>query len=148
MGHVIILVGISGSGKSTWAKQYCIDQERLGFTTRVVSADHYFERDGTYQFEGSKIAAAHSFCKRNFELAISEGVTTIVVDNTNTRQWERQEYINTAKAAGYGVWLKVFDTPLEVCAERNVHGVPLDSCKKQKARIDVVPGFYCIWEAK
>jgi hypothetical protein len=45
------------------------------------------------------------------------------------------------------VWLKVFDTPAEVCAERNTHGVPLEACKKMAARIDVPVGYYQITEA-
>jgi predicted kinase len=146
MSSVVILVGASGSGKSTWAKQFIANQEKMGFVCHIVSADHYFEKDGVYQFDGTKLAQAHQACKRNFILAMQEEFNVIVVDNTNTRAWERKEYVQEARNHGYQVWLKVFAVPAEVCAERNQHGVPLEAVKKMVDRIDVPEGFYEIEE--
>ena len=149
MKQVIILVGASGCGKSTWAQAYIDGVQRLELETKatVVSADHYFTQpDGSYQFDGSKLATAHAQCKKNFILALQESVDLVIVDNTSTRKWERQDYVQEALNHDYSVWLSVFDTPAEVCAKRNTHGVSLEACQKMTARIDVPAGFYEIFE--
>lgn len=146
MKQVILLVGSSGSGKSTWVQEVLASSDPVDPV--VVSADHYFvQPDGTYRFDGTKLAQAHAACKKSFLLALQRGANVVFVDNTNTRRWERKEYVQEALNAGYEVWLKVFDTPPEVCAERNTHGVPLAACQKMAARIDVPVGFYQIKEA-
>jgi predicted kinase len=138
MKQVIILVGASGSGKSTWTKDYLHEHP----DTIVVSADHYFiQSDGTYEFDGTKLPQAHSECKRKFHDALVRGFN-VIVDNTSTRAWERKDYIAEAKRHGYSVWLKVLKIDPTVAAARNVHGVPLEAIKKMNDRIDVPEGFY------
>ena len=140
MKKVIILVGASGSGKTTWARNYITE---VGTDSAVVSADHFFiQSDGSYQFDGSRLPEAHSICLRTFREALIRGCPLVLVDNTSTRQWERQEYITLAKHWGYEVWLNVFKIDPTVAAGRNIHGVPLDSVQKMNDRIDVVEGFY------
>ena len=139
MKTVIILVGASGSGKSSWVKEYL----RLGGSPLVVSADHYFEgADGSYVFDRTKLHKAHRQCQSRFQQAVDSGVDTIIVDNTNTRGWERKLYVEAGQKAGYKVWLKVFKVNPHVAATRNVHDVPLDVIKNMNDRIDVEEGFY------
>jgi predicted kinase len=136
--RVTILVGPSGCGKSTWIKE----QEKCG-EWEVCSADHYFlQADGSYQFNPSLLGKAHGACLEKFKQCLACGLFTIFVDNTSTREWERKEYVELAKRAGYEVWLKVFQVDPEVCAARNLHGVPVESVRKMAERIDVPEGFY------
>lgn len=138
---VILLVGASGSGKSTWTEQFLKDHPEASH--KVVSADFYFvQADGTYRFDHTKLGHAHGACERAFEIALESRTDIILVDNTNTRARERKTYVKKAKAAGYAVWLKVFKVDAAICAARNLHGVPAETIQKMIDRIDVPEGFY------
>lgn len=138
--RVVILVGPSGCGKSTWIQNY----EKVG-EWEVCSADHYFlQPDGSYNFNPGLLGKAHAACLDKFKQCLACGLFTIFVDNTNTREWERREYVELAKRAGYEVWLKVFKVDPEVCAARNTHGVPVEAVRKMAERIDVFEGYYTV----
>lgn len=77
---VIILCGVSGSGKSTIAKE-------IG-SGYVVSADDFFMASGEYKFDPTMLPAAHGQCLRDFVGCLQYGCDTIVVDNTNTTMME------------------------------------------------------------
>ena len=138
---VIVLSGVSGSGKSTWIKENHP-------SAYVVSADHYFlTTGGEYRFDASKLSAAHGACFREFIVATqnsTEESFPIVVDNTNTTDVEISPYMLVAQAyclpseivtlmprRGRDVgWVD-----LTKCAERNKHGVSLQAIEAQDARI-------------
>lgn len=126
--------GISGSGKSTRAKQ--IAQERGGAV--ICSADNYFlDEDGNYNFDVRKLSAAHNDCRLKFEKAVQWGEPTVIIDNTNTRKSEYKHYIQYASAQGYDIQIVKIDPPsIKECADRNVHGVPEDVIKKQLKRFE------------
>lgn len=139
MKTVILMVGCSGSGKSTKAQEYA--SEHPG--TAVVSADNYFMRDGNYEFVASLLHKAHAFCFEEFMKALaSDSVQTVIVDNTNTRHRERETYIKAAKSLGHSTYLWVLDVDEKVAAERNIHAVPLETINRQAHRIDTPIGFY------
>ena len=62
----LILRGAQGSGKSTFA-----DDWRDKFT--ICSADHFFEKDGYYNFNPSLLKEAHKVCKEEFQETIEKG---------------------------------------------------------------------------
>jgi predicted kinase len=124
----VILVGVSGSGKSTFAS-------REYPSAVTVSADHYFMVDGEYRFDVSKLGEAHGACLRAFVEAAISGVGRIVVDNTNTTLVELAPYISLAKAYGYGVEVVRVRCPVSVAAARNTHGVPEGAIRAMDARI-------------
>lgn len=89
---VIILSGLSGSGKSTYANA-------LGGV--VCSADDFFVNDdGKYVFDPAKLQDAHAYCFRSFLEALQGTNETIVVDNTNTRVEEISPYVLASHAFG------------------------------------------------
>lgn len=147
MASIIILRGIPGSGKSTLAREAKALLEQYGFSCVIVSADHYFEKDGEYKFDRTKIKEAHDSCKKAFFDAIKAGVNTIIVDNTNTRLWEFQPYVDEALAhsdPSQLVWhqLEVVRravTP-EVAHARCVHGVPLETIQQMHVRMEPYVG--------
>lgn len=155
--RVILLVGCSGSGKSTYAREQfpC---------ALVVSADHYFESlaaDNHQSFEDVwnlyELGTAHSQCERSFMEALSVDAPLVIVDNTNVRPSDRQRYVKKALGFGSEAELHVFSpwlhgdtvpTPdqiqsyVERCHERNAHGVPLEVVAQQFDRLDLPSGIY------
>ncbi len=110
--RVTILRGISGSGKSTWAKLQAKD-------AIVISTDAYFiQPDGSYLFEAAKLQAYHQRAFKAFIEALEQKVPWIVIDNTNIRAWEFSPYVAAAEAFGYTTELLTFDCPLETALSR------------------------------
>jgi len=124
--NLILVRGVSGSGKSTFA-------ELLGGT--VYSADQYFEDvHGNYNFDSTKLPAAHALCQTNTEKAMEHGLSKIIVTNTFTTEWEMKPYFEMAKRHGY----KVFSIIVENRhGGTNVHDVPDIVLQKQKSRFNI-----------
>jgi predicted kinase len=142
--RVVILRGISGSGKSTYVA-------RNFPSAHVCSADRYFVDvlgDGTnYNFDPRKLNEAHQWCMRSFIEALTmTNVPLIVVDNTNCQLWEFMGYVQIAQALGCKVEIIRMDTPVHVAAKRNVHGVPMHSVENMHRRFQNIPPFLNIRE--
>lgn len=116
MKKVKILRGISGSGKSTYAKKH--------ENAVVVSADHFFMKEGSYQFDYNLLGKAHSKCLILFLQNLSKGEELILVDNTNTTLKEIAPYAELALAFEYEVEVVTFLIPFKKAVERNIHEVP------------------------
>jgi len=134
---VIILRGHSGSGKSTYIKRKLSDAV-------VCSADSFFvdKKSGDYNFNPKLLGVAHGACRKKFERALKASEPLVVVDNTNTRHREYKDYLKLAKQYGYQVEFVRMDTPVDVAADRNTHGVPLAAVERMAARMDTVPDGY------
>ena len=130
--RVTILIGIPGSGKSTWAAK------QKGAT--VVNADRYhIGADGVYRYSVANAGKAHLWCYRAFLDALERGDEHIIVDNTNTQNWERSPYVKHAQLCGCTVEFKRFRCPVELATKRNVHGVSREIIEKMAARIEEPP---------
>lgn len=121
---VIILRGITGSGKSTYWRTYWP-------SARAVSADFFFERDGKYLFDPARLAKVHQHCWASFMKLLQEGAPLIVVDNTNLTAAEIAPYMMSAQAAHllnpqsprYEVHVVTLSCPTELAVLRGTHGV-------------------------
>ena len=155
--RVILLVGCSGSGKSTYARGQFPEAV-------VVSADHYFDEmaaamNQTFEdvWDLWQLGAAHSQCQQRFLEALSKGAPIVVVDNTNVRASDRQRYIKKALGLGIETELHVFSPWIYgkpalsqsmitryvgKCHKRNTHGVPRDVVAQQFSRLDMPSGVY------
>jgi predicted kinase len=131
---MLILRGVSGSGKSTYAKK--IQSETPG--SIIVSADDYFAQLG--RFDGSKLSAAHTQCLNNAIKAMTENAPLVIIDNTNTQKWEYQKYIDAANKYGYSVQQKMIGglskEDVELYSERNIHGVPRNTIERMVQRFE------------
>ena len=133
-----IMRGCPGSGKTTLAR------ELRGETGRVFSTDDFFvQSDGEYVFDPKKVAVYH---KRNHDMAreaISEGVSPVVIDNTNTTAWEMRPYVETGLRHGYKIQFVEPDTSWRYDPDqlslKNSHGVPLESIKRMLKRFQKNP---------
>lgn len=138
MKKVILMSGVSGSGKSTYIQDVILGRIReQGVTSwrseghgslAVVSADDYFVTpEGAYLFESSKIGLAHGACFKTYIECVQAGIDIVVVDNTNTIVAEIAPYMLGAFAYGYEaeiVTLKVEPTSENIVklSNRNRHG--------------------------
>ncbi len=134
---VIIMSGIPGSGKSTYSK-------KLGGV--VCSADHWFEREGEYKFDPTKLGMAHGACLAKFTRALMAGEDVIVVDNTNTSSLELAPYVALAQAFGASCELVTIQCDPDVAFARNVHGVPLETIRRMAAALSArtLPPFWAV----
>lgn len=147
---VTIMRGPSGAGKGAWI----IDNLDNLSDTIIVSADLFFMEevreplgwsnvDGVvqtetlrfeYKFDIYKLSEAHAWCMANFLKALKNGVESIVVDNTNIKHWQFENYVLAAELAGYEVRVVSITgftiADIKMCAKRNAHGTPLDVVAK------------------
>lgn len=96
---LILMRGVSGSGKSTLAKQ--LADNHPGAV--IYSTDDYFMVEGNYEFDPKMIGANHAKNQARSKRAMQEGVSCIIIDNTNTQAWEMRPYVDAANAHGYTV---------------------------------------------
>jgi predicted kinase len=143
--RVLLLSGVPGSGKSSYVAT-------LTGTVKVCSADHWFERNGSYQFNPIQLPQAHGACLRRFTETVQawEGCEAspdvLVVDNTNTSVTELAPYYAIATAYGASVKLVQFHCDPNIAAMRNSHGVPLAGVLRMHAAIHerILPPFWSL----
>ena len=95
------MVGLQGSGKSTWVA------EHLAGTHTVVSKDHWPR------------ARHREARQRRVVAALLAEAASVVVDNTNPSPAERAPLVELARAAGVPVRAVFLDVPMETCRARN-----------------------------
>ena len=136
MNGVLFLVrGLPGSGKSTFA-------EHIWNNYAVCEADKFFyDENGNYNFDGSKLKEAHAWCKNEVESRMiehqnSEGVyyPEIAVSNTFTQEWELEDYFKLAEKYGYKVVSLIVENRH---GGQNVHGVPEEKLEQMRNRFQI-----------
>ena len=116
---IVIMRGIPGSGKSTYARSLNADV--------IVSADDYFMVLGTYHFDSTQLGEAHKSCMKRFLHAVRLRKELIVVDNTNSTPVEIAPYVAVGEAEGYEVEIVEIEADTKMAHARNIHAVPLKS---------------------
>jgi predicted kinase len=117
---LILLIGLPGSGKSTWAAQFVA--QRPGY--RWVSTDDIRQRlygDAAEQGDWLQIWQAVVQDWQTSADAVAQGLLQgVVYDATNVRRRYRRSAIAIARQCGFThLTAHWFDLPLEVCLQRN-----------------------------
>lgn len=130
MKSFLVLIGASGSGKSSLSKRLV-----SGYPGTVVcSADDVMVRkEGGYTFDAERLRFAHDCTRTKVKKALEKKAPIVVLDNTNTSARDIEPYVELAR---YKVRFIVFpEVDLEVLAARNLHGVPKETLLSQRDRI-------------
>lgn len=135
---LIIMRGIPGSGKSTAAKRL-VGDGAIHSTDEVIEAKYdYFEyfkkmkETGNWGMHGKM----HQQNFLNAKADMDKGVSPVIVDNTNIKASEPKKYVEHALSIGYAdeniefVEVGTAGLSAEELAERNTHGVPLETIQK------------------
>lgn len=125
---LFILRGVPGCGKTTLAN-YLYGFSMVG---EMFAADDFFIKEGTYQFDASKLGEAHKWCREQVEDAMIDGVGPLILHNTSTTEKELEPYLALAEKYGYNIFSLVVENRH---GNKNVHSVPEESLKKMEARL-------------
>jgi predicted kinase len=125
--NLIILKGVSGSGKSTFANL-------IAYPCCICCADDFFvDKQGNYNFDVTKLGYAHKACQNKFDDAIKDPIiTNIVIANTNTKASEYKYYVEQAEKAGLTITYVVLENHH---GNQNIHGVPTEVLERQENAI-------------
>lgn len=150
--------GLPGSGKSYKVRSLLVKYG--GDENHVFSADKYFDSIAVEEFvkrygrkpdlEGdapilrglyshiwhpSKLGAAHNYCFDQFKTAVDQGITPVIVDNTNTQLRQIERYLKYAEQHGYRLRIEEPESPWWLDARSDLGNTKLKySDKLQKLR--------------
>lgn len=121
----ILLRGLPGSGKSFLAKQL------VGEQGKILSTDDFFiDEQGNYNWDVGQLDRAHHWTRERIKRALEQGVSPIILDNTNVSKWELRTLrplVIYAEDQGYEVKIEQPTTPwafdVKKLAEKNTHGL-------------------------
>jgi uridine kinase len=125
--NCIIIKGVSGSGKSTFANL-------IEYPCCICCADDYFmDKDGNYNFDAQYLGDAHKSCQDKFDEALKDPIiTNIVIANTNTKPSDWEYYSNKAEKAGLNVIHIVMEKHHK---NPSLHNVPEEVLIRQESNI-------------
>lgn len=130
---LVVLVGASGSGKSTWAAaRYRADE--------IVSSDLLRGVVGSGPHDLDASDDAFDLLERIVDARVGRGLTT-VVDTLGLDDVRRIRWLGAARAAGLPAVVVHLDTPAEECRRRNRERdrpVPAPALASQLKRVDAV----------
>ncbi len=104
---IIVLVGLPGSGKSTYAREAVLSSDEI---RRLISDD-----PENQSIHSRTFAVLRSLLRQRLEL----GRPVTYIDATNLTPYERRPYIKIAELYDCEIEAVFFDTPIEECQRRN-----------------------------
>lgn len=117
---LIIMRGLPGSGKSEKAR-------RLVGNGIIHSTDEFFIENGEYMFDYDNVGRYHYFNFLSSARSMQDGISPIIIDNTNIVTSDCVDYVELGKAYGYEIIIVEPDTDwafdIEELMKRNTHRV-------------------------
>ena len=137
---MIIVRGIPGSGKSTFARDliskiYTYENPAVCFETDFFFVD---QQTGKYKFDKNVLGVAHNWNMGEVYRYCRDWPNWVcIVANTFTRWDEIKPYWNIAHEFNRNVIIVRMENTFQ-----NVHGVPEETIRRMKDRMEIVPGEY------
>lgn len=124
MQQVLIITGISGSGKSTFAKQFCnenpnwlrINRDELRKSILTINLNEYWQGDNN--FKQRVEALVNEMQNTTMRHALKRG-WNVVIDNTHVKLAYINQLIKQLSDFEIEIRFKLIDTPLEESIERD-----------------------------
>jgi|WetSurMetagenome_2_1015567.scaffolds.fasta_scaffold00759_4 predicted kinase len=116
MSTVILMVGVAGSGKSSYANHLL---DTLEGYIEVISTDQLRGEYGSGEDDQSVSRIAFLEAERRLIQALTSRVDYAIIDATNLTRKSRKRFINIARQFGYDVSAYCMVTPLKECIFRN-----------------------------
>ena len=131
MNTLIILRGLPGSGKSTLAQTL---KQLAGAV--VCSVDEYFtDADGHYTFHHLENHKAYAACQAKARAAMEAQCPLVIIDHTNTMEWEMKPFFDLADELHYRVHVFTAENRHD---GKSIHDIPVDQLEKMKMKFKVV----------
>lgn len=130
---LLVLIGPSGSGKTTWAREHFSSGE-------VVSSDSLRGMLGAGEDDQTAGTAAFQLLERIVDERLKRRLT-VVIDTLGYNDDARARWIEKAHEVGMPAHAVLFDTPTEVCEQRNEtrdKPIPKSALKSQISRFATV----------
>ena len=141
MSKLIILRGIPGSGKSTYAKKLMSYYQSIGKVVAHYEADMFFTHDdGSYHWDPNKVHIAHLWCQRHVRDAL-DNCDVVIVANTNVKRGDIQDYIKIAEEKGAKYEVIRMETRYQT-----IHSVPEETIQKMSEKFQDFEGETIIKE--
>lgn len=148
---VVIMRGLPGSGKS-YLSSHCIENATDPSKVSIISADQYFnygQQGSEYHFNPVVAYKAHQRCISRFLDALLSNTRVVIIDNTNSQQWEYTIYSYLCEVLNIPFHIIEIPCPSSSIAERfrnrNQHNLQAPAVNRmlqrweEDARAVVVP---------
>ena len=134
--YLYILRGIYGIGKTTFAK---------GLGGIIHSTNNYFKTKDGYKWSRELLAFFHKKNQEAARTSMMDGLSPIIIDNTNVCLWEMKPYVESGLVYNYKIRIVEFKIPFdltpEILAKRTKHKVPINYIRD---KIEKFEPFTCL----
>lgn len=127
--NVVIVRGVAGSGKSTFAS--LLAQAQNG---KIVEADKFAYQGDEYVWRAEDLASYHKNAMAEFEKHVKNGEELIIVSNVSAKWRDFKFYFNKAKESGYQVTSLVVENRNET---KSIHNVPDETITRMRENFQV-----------
>jgi predicted ABC-type ATPase len=136
---LIVMRGLPGSGKSSVSKRVQqLFQEQSTQVVRICTDEILEMCEGGYLWAGHKMGLYHGIALNIARRSFNADVPVVILDNTNIRTKDFEDYIFDARQKGYLVRVFVvgsFDeSAIQASMKRNTHNVPEFAIRRMAER--------------